>query len=126
EGAEVKFSLAWLRELAPVPAEVEAREIARRLTAAGFHVEGIDEVEGDTVLDVDVTTNRVDGMCHLGLARELAAVFGVALREPGVDRGATAAAHSPLGAAGAGAGATPADHPRIDIAATTLCRRYVG
>ncbi|HXT20324.1 MAG TPA: hypothetical protein VN923_06215, partial [Thermoanaerobaculia bacterium] len=69
----MKFSLSWLRELAPVGAEVEPREIAQRLTAAGFHVEGVDEVEGDTVLDVDVTTNRVDAMCHLGLAREMAA-----------------------------------------------------
>src|SRR4030095_8493842 len=35
------------------------------------------------------------------------------------------AAHSPLGAAAATAPAPP-DHPRIDIAATTLCRRSVG
>ncbi len=37
---------------------------------------------GDPVLDVDVTPNRVDAMSMLGLARELAASFGVPLREP--------------------------------------------
>ena len=36
----------------------------------------------DPVLDVDVTPNRVDAMSMLGLARELAASFGVPLREP--------------------------------------------
>jgi phenylalanyl-tRNA synthetase beta chain len=36
----------------------------------------------DPVLDVDVTPNRVDAMSMLGLARELAASFGVALNEP--------------------------------------------
>ena len=36
----------------------------------------------DPVLDVDVTPNRVDAMSMLGLARELAASFGVAFNEP--------------------------------------------
>ena len=36
----------------------------------------------DPVLDVDVTPNRVDAMSMIGLARELAASFGVALNEP--------------------------------------------
>jgi phenylalanyl-tRNA synthetase beta chain len=40
---------------------------------------------GDPVLDVDVTPNRVDAMSMLGLARELAASFGVPLREPSTD-----------------------------------------
>ena len=36
----------------------------------------------DAVLDVEVTANRVDAMSILGLARELAASLGVAVREP--------------------------------------------
>jgi phenylalanyl-tRNA synthetase beta chain len=39
----------------------------------------------DPVLDVDVTPNRVDAFSMLGLARELAASFGTALREPAAD-----------------------------------------
>ncbi len=38
----------------------------------------------DPVLDVDVTSNRPDALSIVGLARELAASFGVALREPPV------------------------------------------
>ncbi len=37
---------------------------------------------GDPVLEVDVTPNRPDALSIVGLARELAAAFGVPLREP--------------------------------------------
>ena len=36
----------------------------------------------DDVLDVEVTANRVDAMSVVGLARELAASLGIAIREP--------------------------------------------
>jgi phenylalanyl-tRNA synthetase beta chain len=36
----------------------------------------------DTVLDLDITTNRPDCLCHVGIARELAAALGEALTEP--------------------------------------------
>ena len=36
----------------------------------------------DTVLDLDVTTNRPDCLCHVGIARELAAAMGEGLNEP--------------------------------------------
>jgi len=42
---------------------------------------------GDAVLDVEVTPNRVDAMSVLGLARELAARRGLAVREPEVLAG---------------------------------------
>jgi phenylalanyl-tRNA synthetase beta chain len=43
----------------------------------------LDEVLAlDTVLDLDVTTNRPDCLCHVGIARELAAALGEALNEP--------------------------------------------
>ena len=36
----------------------------------------------DTVFEVDITPNRPDTMCHLGLARELTAALGERLRTP--------------------------------------------
>jgi len=36
----------------------------------------------DTILDLDVTTNRPDCLCHVGIARELAAALGEGLTEP--------------------------------------------
>lgn len=39
---------------------------------------------GDVVFDIEVTPNRPDCLCHLGIARELAAWFGLDLRYPAV------------------------------------------
>src|SRR5205807_6890370 len=36
----------------------------------------------DSILEVEVTPNRPDCLCHLGIARELAAALGESLREP--------------------------------------------
>lgn len=43
------------------------------LTMAGFELEGIEEVNGDHVLDIKVCSNRGDGLSALGLAREILA-----------------------------------------------------
>lgn len=37
---------------------------------------------GDTVFDLEITPNRPDALCHLGIARELAAWFKLPLRYP--------------------------------------------
>jgi phenylalanyl-tRNA synthetase beta chain len=74
------FSRNWLAEYVDLPAD--PRETARRLTAAGLNVEGVEENGGDVLFDVDVTTNRPDCMNHLGLAREAAVIFGKPLRRP--------------------------------------------
>lgn len=69
----MKFSRDWLAEYVELPDAV--KELADRLTAAGFAVDGIEEIGGDVVLDLDITTNRPDAMCHFGLARELAVLL---------------------------------------------------
>jgi phenylalanyl-tRNA synthetase beta chain len=62
---------------------------------------GTDFVErfhlSDDVLEVEVTANRVDAMSVLGLARELAASFGVAVREPSLAVERYAADPTPAG-----------------------------
>jgi phenylalanyl-tRNA synthetase beta chain len=79
----MEFSLSWLAEYVDLPAD--PHDLARRLTGAGFAVEGMKVPPGDpddTVLDVDVTTNRPDCMNHFGLAREIAVLLGGPLRRP--------------------------------------------
>ncbi|HOS43220.1 MAG TPA: phenylalanine--tRNA ligase subunit beta, partial [Armatimonadota bacterium] len=80
----------WLREFVPAPAP--PRELADRLTMAGFEVEEIHEVDGEAVLDVSVTSNRGDALSLTGIAREVAALYRarvahpvVAVREAGPD-----------------------------------------
>ena len=46
-------------------------------------------IEHDVVFDLDLTRNRADCWGHLGVARDLAAYFGVPLRGPRIDVSAT-------------------------------------
>lgn len=75
---------------------------------------GTDVVEyfrlSEAVLDVDITSNRVDAMSMIGLARELAAYQGVALRAPEWPPLATAA---------------NAERPQVSIESAD-CTRFVA
>lgn len=51
-------------------------------------------IEHDVVFDLDLTRNRADCWGHLGVARDLAAHFGVALRGPRLDIGSQGSATS--------------------------------
>lgn len=73
----MRFSLSWLREF--VDTQAPASELARRLTSVGLHVETILEQDGDTLLEIEVLSNRPDCMNVYGVARELAAATGAAL-----------------------------------------------
>lgn len=76
-------SLAWLNRLIDRP--ITADEAEHALTFAGFPIESRKEAPGgDTILDVEVTSNRGDVLCHLGVAREVCAATGRALRPPAV------------------------------------------
>ena len=78
----MKISLDWLRDFVDMPDEVDATTIAERLTISTVEVEGVHDVDGDSVLEIDnkSLTNRPDLWGHYGMAREVAAVFGIALR----------------------------------------------
>jgi len=75
----MKIALDWIAEyLSPPPTAADAQVFADALMNAGLPVESIVDaagVKGPTkVLDVEVTSNRTDCFCHVGLARELAAL----------------------------------------------------
>lgn len=76
----MKIPFSWLKELVDVP--VEPARLGDDLTMAGLAIEGLETHGGETVLDLDVTTNRVDCMNVLGVAREASVVYGVPLRMP--------------------------------------------
>jgi phenylalanyl-tRNA synthetase beta chain len=65
---------------------------------------------GDAVLDVDVSSNRPDGLSIIGVAREVAAALGVAWREP----------EFPVNTG------TKAPPVSVTIEDPELCRRFVG
>ena len=69
---------AWLREFVDIAAD--DRQLAEDLTSAGIAVESVGEENGETVYEMDLTTNRVDAMNHYGVAREASAIYNVALK----------------------------------------------
>jgi len=106
----MKFQLGWLKEHVDVREDVGA--LSRRLTSLGFAVDGVEGSDDATVFDLDVTTNRVDAMNHVGLARELAAALRVPLRLPD-----TTLAESSERAA---------DVTSVEVEDADLCPRYVA
>jgi phenylalanyl-tRNA synthetase beta chain len=69
---------AWLREFVDIAAD--DRQLAEDLTSAGIAVESVQEENGSTVYEMDLTTNRVDAMNHYGVAREASAVYDLELK----------------------------------------------
>ena len=77
-------SLNWLNSYLDRP--TDANEAEDVLTDVGFPFDGADELDdGDWQLDVEVTSNRPDCLCHAGLARELAARTGRTFTAPPLD-----------------------------------------
>jgi phenylalanyl-tRNA synthetase beta chain len=89
----MKISPQWLREFVDVT--VDDRRLAEDLTAIGIAVEGISGEGPNTVFEMEIGTNRPDAMNHYGVAREAAALYGVALR-PIETSAAKAASHNIL------------------------------
>jgi phenylalanyl-tRNA synthetase beta chain len=110
----MKVLLSWVREFVDVDESAEA--IGRRLSLRGLALEGLEPAGTDALLDFDVTANRPDCLSMAGIAREIAAAYGVPFRAP-------AARLAPLVTAAASA---PGDTLPITIAAPELCPRYVG
>lgn len=67
----MKFPISMLNDF--VQTSLTAEEVGDLLTMATFELEGIEEVEGEPVLDIKVVSNRGDGLSVYGLAREVLA-----------------------------------------------------
>jgi len=64
---------SWLLEY--LETDATPLEIQKFLSLCGPSIERIYEREGDSVYDIEVTTNRVDSMSVLGIAREAAVIL---------------------------------------------------
>ncbi len=95
----MKASVQWLRDLlgtAPGGGELSPQEAEDVLTDLGFPIDAREALaDGDTRLEVELTSNRGDCLSHVGLAREIAARTGRALNVPECEM--------PNGTAGGGA-----------------------
>jgi phenylalanyl-tRNA synthetase beta chain len=77
----MKVLVSWLRDFVDVTALPD--DIAKTMSVRGFAVEGLEHVgDGDAVIDFEVTGNRPDCMCVMGMAREVATAYNLPLRRP--------------------------------------------
>jgi phenylalanyl-tRNA synthetase beta chain len=70
----------WLKEY--VPLDMPTEEVQRRLMMAGLNHEGTETYRDDLAIDLEVTSNRPDCLGHIGVAREIAVLFGLPHRIP--------------------------------------------
>ena len=79
----MKVLLSWLKDYVDI--SLSAQETAEILSNRGFPYEGIEQLDNDAVIDVEVTSNRGDCLGYIGVARELAAATGKELKLPKVE-----------------------------------------
>ena len=70
----------WLQEYVKLP--VSAQECGTRLMMAGLNLESVEPHAADFAVDLEVTSNRVDCLGHIGVAREAAVCFETQLTIP--------------------------------------------
>jgi phenylalanyl-tRNA synthetase beta chain len=137
----MRVLVSWLRDFVDVSAS--PAEIAKTMSVRGFAVEGIEDVDtdvsaeafrakadahgakADAVIDFEVTGNRPDCMCVIGMAREVATAYNLPLRRPVVKgRDADEQTGSSLRLASLKA----VDKADMDVVIENpdLCPRYAG
>ena len=106
----MKVSYDWLKEFVGLTAAPE--ELATRLALSGTNIAGIERTARGAILDAELTTNRPDCLGHYGIAREVAALYGLPLKpiQP-----------KPLESSSPTAGAV-----RVEIACPDLCGRFTA
>ena len=76
----MRILLSWLSDFVEI--QESPRDLAHALTMAGMAVDTVEDVDGDTVFEFDITSNRPDAMNHFGMAREVASIYRRPLRMP--------------------------------------------
>ncbi|MGB7581425.1 MAG: phenylalanine--tRNA ligase subunit beta [Sedimentisphaerales bacterium] len=106
----MKVLLSWLKDYVDI--ELSAQEVAEILSNRGFPYEGIEQLDNDTVIDVEVTSNRGDCLGYIGIARELAAATGKELKLPKVELAESSKPAS--------------EFASVEIREPGLCQRYTA
>ena len=106
----MRILLSWLRDFVEI--RESPRDLAHALTMAGMAVDAVEAEDGETIFEFDITSNRPDAMNHLGMAREVAALYRRPLREPPSSVNESRQPASELAT--------------VEIEDTESCARYVG
>ncbi|MDI6752110.1 MAG: phenylalanine--tRNA ligase subunit beta [bacterium] len=103
----MKLPMLWLSDW--IDCRLTPVELRDAFTALGLEVSGISDVEGESVLDLEITVNRGDALSVRGIARDISALLKLQLKEPKFD--SVSLLNAP---------------PKIRIEEQALCPRYTG
>ena len=73
-------SYKWLQELTGT--KLTAQQLQERLTMVGLAIDAVESHNSDSVLDVEVPSNRPDCLSHIGIAREITTIESSELHLP--------------------------------------------
>lgn len=73
----MKILLSNLKKIIPIKAS--SSRIANDLTMLGHFCEGINKIEGEEVIGLEIRQNRGDCLSYLGIAKELSVLYGIPL-----------------------------------------------
>src|ERR1041385_4030512 len=104
------ISYEWLKDF--VELELNPAELRERLTMVGLAIDAVETHGADSVLDVEVPSNRPDCLSHIGIAREVSVIELKQLRTPKTY---------PLEGEGSSASLTS-----VEIKDPDLCPRYAA
>lgn len=104
------ISYNWLRELTGT--KLRPDEIRERLTSVGLAIDAVEVRGDDSVLDVEVPSNRGDCLSHTGIARELAVIERSEVSSPKSQLSKTEGRTS--------------DSASVEIKDADLCPRYAA
>ncbi len=106
----MKILLNWLNDY--VETGLPAEKIVEILSDVGLPCEGKESFGDDTVIDIEVTSNRGDCLSYIGIARELAAATGKELKVPEVKLDESAK--------------DVTEFASVEVAEPDLCGRYTA
>lgn len=75
----MKIPIKWLGELVSLPSDI--KKLSYDLTMVGHMLDKIEVKNGETILDLELRGNRADCYSIMGIAREVAAIYGSKLKE---------------------------------------------
>lgn len=76
----MKVPLNWLNEIVTLPKDTKL--LTDKLTMVGHMLDKKLEIDGQTVLDLELRGNRADCYSIYGIARDVSAIFGSKIKEP--------------------------------------------
>ena len=106
----MKVVYNWLKEFVDVTAP--APDLRAKLSLAGVAIDSIEETPAGAVLDAEITANRPDCLGHVGIAREVAAIYRLPVKplEPKLKESAEKVENA----------------ARVEIESPDLCGRYTA